>query len=140
MNPSEPLLSNAWYRVADLRARMDTRVACARQLVRGQVWQVLTEPNSGRQVRLNAPAYAFAGRCDGTASVEQIWQHLQMSMGDAAPTQEDILQLLARLQRAAVLQFDSAPNLAARFDRRSGEKRRRRRAWIRLNFCGAADA
>ena len=130
MTAPEPLLSSAWYRVADLRARLDTRVACARQLVRGQVWQVLTEPNSGRQVRLNAPAWAFAGRCDGAAGVDQIWRQLQDSMGDGAPTQEDILQLLARLQRAGVLQFDSAPNLASMFDQRSGEKRRQRRAWI----------
>ena len=130
MTTPEPLLSNAWYRVADLRARLDLRVACVRQVVRGQVWHVLTEPGSGRQVRLNAPAYAFAGRCDGAACVDQIWQQLQGSMGDTAPTQEDILQLLAHLQRAGVMQFDSAPNLAAMFDRRGSEKRRRRRAWI----------
>lgn len=130
MSTPEPLLSNAWYRVADLRPRLDAHVACARQRVRGQVWQVLTEPGSGRQVRLNAPAYAFAGRCDGAASVDQIWQQLQAGMGDAAPTQEDILQLLVSLQRAGVMQFDSAPNLAAMFERRSSAKRQRRRAWI----------
>ena len=38
----------------------------ARHVVRGKVWHVITEAGTGRQLRLNPPAYAFAGRCDGT--------------------------------------------------------------------------
>ena len=130
MSTHESLISTAWYRVAGLRARLDPRVSVARHLVRGQAWQLLTEPGSGRQIRLNPPAYAFAARCDGERSVAEIWHQLIDSMGDAAPTQDDILQLLTRLQRAGVLQFDSAPNLAAMFGRRADRARQRQRAWV----------
>ena len=130
MSAPDSLVSNAWYRVADLRARLDPRVTVVRHLVRGQAWHLMTEPGAGRQVRLNPPAYAFAARCDGERSVAAIWHQLLERMGDDAPTQEDILQLLTRLQRAGVLQFDSAPNLAAMFGRRADSARQRRRAWV----------
>lgn len=130
MSTPEPLVSAAWYRVAGLHPRLDARASVARQVVRGQVWHLLTESGTGRQLRLNPPAYAFAGRCDGTHSVDEVWHLLLETMGDAAPSQDDILQLLARLQRGGVIHFDSAPNLAAMFERRATETRRRRRAWI----------
>ena len=130
MNAPDPLLSTAWYRVAGLRASLVERASVARQVVRGQVWQVLADPGSGRQVRLNPPAYAFAARCDGSLSVDQVWHGLIERMGDAAPSQDDILHLLAHLQRAGLMRFDSAPNLAAMFERRGGDQRQRRRAWI----------
>ena len=130
MNAPPPLVSAAWYRVAGLRARLDARVGMARHVVRGKVWHVLTEAGTGRQLRLNPPAWAFAGRCDGTRSVDDIWHLLLDTMGDAAPTQDDILQLLSRLQQAGAMHVDSAPNLAAMFARRTTENRRRRRAWI----------
>ena len=130
MNAAEPLLSAAWYRVAGLRARLDERAAVVRQVVRGKVWHVLSDPGSGRQLRLNPPAYAFAARCDGSTSVDQVWHSLIERMGDAAPSQDDILHLLAHLQRAGLMRFDSAPNLAAMFERRGEDQRQRRRAWI----------
>ena len=130
MSTPAPLVSAAWYRVATLRPRLDARAGVARHVVRGQAWHVLTESGSGRQLRLNPPAYAFAARCDGTRGVDEIWHLLLETMGDAAPSQDDILHLLARLQRAGVIHFDSAPNLAAMFERRATETRRRRRAWI----------
>ncbi|MBL8383651.1 MAG: PqqD family peptide modification chaperone [Burkholderiales bacterium] len=125
-----PLESADWYRVAGLRARFDARAGPARQVVRGRVWQVLTDPQSGRQVRLNAPAWAFVGRCDGRRSVDAIWRQLHEEQGDDAPTQDDILQLLPRLQRAGVLRVDDAPDLAAMFARHGDAVRRRRRAWV----------
>ena len=130
MNAPAPLLSTAWYRVAGLRARLDERAGVVRQVVRGKVWHVLSDPGSGRQLRLNPPAYAFAARCDGSLSVDQVWHSLIERMGDAAPSQDEILHLLAQLQRAGLMQFDSAPNLAAMFERRGEDQRQRRRAWI----------
>ncbi|MFN0159648.1 MAG: PqqD family peptide modification chaperone [Burkholderiales bacterium] len=130
MSATLPLMSGAWYRVADLRARLDPRVGVARQVVRGQVWHILSDPSSGRQVRLNPPAWAFAGRCDGNCTVDEIWHQLLDTLGDAAPAQDDILQLLTRLARAGAIHFDAAPNLAAMFERHTGEARQRRRAWI----------
>ena len=127
---NETLISEAWYRVADLRPSVAPGTTIARQAARDRVWQVLTDAGSGRQVRLNEPAYAFVGRCDGSCTVDALWQLLLARMGDDAPTQEDILGLLSQLHAAGLLQFNSAPNLATVFARRDQETRKRRRTFI----------
>lgn len=127
---AQPLVSGSWYRVATLRPSLAAGVKVVRQPVRDQVWHVLVEPGSGRQLRLNPAAYAFAGRCDGRASVEQLWQLLLAQQGDDAPTQDEILRLVAQLSRAGMLQFDTAPHLSLLFARRDEDDDRRRRAFV----------
>ena len=127
---TQPMVSGSWYRVAALKPSLVADLRIVRHTVRDQVWHVLVEPGAGRQIRLNPAAYAFAGRCDGRASVEQLWQWLLESAGDDAPTQDDILRLLAQLFRAGMLQFDAAPHLSLLFSRRAEEGARQRRAFI----------
>lgn len=127
---TQPLVSDSWYRVAPLKPALVGGLRVVRQRVRDQLWHVLVEPGSGRQLRLNPAAYAFAGRCDGRSSVEALWQQLLRDQGEAAPGQDDILRLLAQLFRAGMLQFDAAPHLSLLFARRSEEGERRRRAFI----------
>ena len=73
---TQPLVSGSWYRVAPLKPSLATGLRLVRQRVRDQLWHVLVEAGSGRQLRLNPAAYAFAARCDGRTSVEDLWQHL----------------------------------------------------------------
>lgn len=127
---TQPLVSGSWYRVAPLKPSLAAGIRIVRQLVRDQVWHVLVEPGSGRQLRLNPAAYAFAGRCDGRSTVGELWQALLESQGEQAPTQDEVLRLLAQLSRAGMLQFDSAPNLSLLFARRNEDEERRRRAFI----------
>ncbi|MCY7318009.1 MAG: PqqD family protein, partial [Ramlibacter sp.] len=125
-----PLVSGSWYRVAPLKPSLVAGLKIVRHEVRDQVWHVLVEPGSGRQLRLNPMAYAFAGRCNGNASVENLWQLLLERDGDDAPTQDDILRLLAQLFRAGMVQFDATPYLSLLFSRRTEEVQRKRRAFI----------
>mgnify|MGYP001627380062 CR=1 FL=1 len=125
-----PLVSGAWYRVAPLKPSLVTGLKIVRQRVRDQLWHLLVEPGSGRQVRLNPAAYAFVGRCDGQATVASLWERLLAEGGDDAPSQDDILRLLAQLFRAGMLQFDAAPHLSLLFARRGQDEERRRRAFI----------
>ena len=127
---AQPLVSQSWYRVAPLRPRLAGGLKIIRHPVRDQIWHVLVEPAAGRQLRLNPAAYAFAGRCDGAATVEELWQGLLAARGDDAPTQDDILRLLAQLFRAGMVQFDAAPYLSLLFARRAQEGRRKRQAFI----------
>lgn len=127
---AETLLSTAWYRVAGLRPRLAPQLKVMRQPVRDQLWHVLSEAGSGRQLRLNPAAYEFVGRCDGSRSVGELWEMLLEKLGDDAPTQDDILSLLTRLHHSDMVQFDAAPNLAMLFERRARHGRRQRRAWI----------
>ena len=125
-----PLVSGSWYRIAPLKPSLVAGLKIVRHEVRDQVWHVLVEPGSGRQLRLNPMAYAFAGRCNGNASVESLWQLLLERDGDDAPTQDDILRLLAQLFRAGMVQFDATPYLSLLFTRRDEEGQRKRRAFI----------
>lgn len=127
---TQPLLSTSWYRVAQLRPKLAPQVNVMRQRVRDHLWHVLVEPGTGRQLRLNGSAYAFAGRCDGQRTVAALWEQLLAQQGNDAPTQDDILRLLAQLHHTGMIQFDAAPNLAMLFERRAEHGRRRRGAWI----------
>ena len=62
---NEPLVSGSWHRVASLRPSLVPGLRVVRQPVREQVWHVLVEPASGRQLRLNPAAYALVARFDG---------------------------------------------------------------------------
>ena len=127
---AEALVSGSWYRVAPLKPSLVAGLKIVRHEVRDQVWHILVEPGSGRQLRLNPAAYAFAGRCNGNATVESLWTLLLERKGDDAPTQDDILRLLAQLFRAGMVQFDAAPYLSLLFSRRTEEGQRKRRAFI----------
>jgi putative peptide zinc metalloprotease protein len=127
---ARPLVSGSWYRVSELKPSLPAGLRIVRQQVRDQVWHVLVEPGSGRQVRLNPAAYAFVGRCDGQATVGELWQLLLEREGEDAPGQDDILRLLAQLFRAGMLQFDTAPNLSLLFARRGEDQERSRRAFL----------
>lgn len=130
MTTTQPLVSGSWYRVAPLKPNLVTGLKIVRHEVRDQVWHILVEPASGRQLRLNPAAYAFAGRCNGQATVESLWTLLLEHGGDDAPTQDEILRLLAQLFRAGMVQFDAAPYLSLLFSRRTQESGHRRRAFI----------
>ena len=68
-----PLLSEQWFRVAELRPRLHDGVRADRILVRGHPWVVLASPDGQRRVRLDMAAYALAGRCDGRLTLQQLW-------------------------------------------------------------------
>ncbi|MFL6693779.1 MAG: PqqD family protein, partial [Ramlibacter sp.] len=120
---TEPLVSNGWHRVAALRPSLVPGLRIVRQDVRGQAWQVLVEPASGRQLRLNPSAYALVGRFDGEATVDQLWERQLQQQRDDAPTQDEVLRLLAQLFRGGMLRFDAAPHLSLLFARRDDDSR-----------------
>ena len=104
--------SARWYRVASLKPRLTAQLRLRRQRVRGQTWYLLRERGGGRSVRLNAAAYAMAGRFDGEHTVQQLWDLLLAGQTDA-PTQDEVIELLAQLREAALVQFDQAADVAA---------------------------
>jgi putative peptide zinc metalloprotease protein len=125
-----PLVSGSWFRVASLKPSLAPGLSIVRQRVRDQVWHVLVDPGSGRQMRLNPSAYAFVARCDGRATVDSVWQQRLAQQGDAAPSQEEVLRLLAQLFHSGMLHFDSAPHLSLLFARRDEAAASRRRAFV----------
>ncbi|TFY99280.1 hypothetical protein EZ313_22215 [Ramlibacter henchirensis] len=127
---SEPLVSASWHRVAGLRPSLVPGLRIVRQQVRDQVWHVLVEPASGRQLRLNPAAYSLVARFDGQAPVEQLWQRELRKQREDAPTQDEVLRLLAQLFRGGMVRFDAAPHLSLLFARRDEDARQRQRGML----------
>ncbi len=95
--------------MATLRPRLSPQARLRRQRVRGETWYLLSDPSVGRSVRLNAAAYAIAGRLDGQRSMQQVWERV-LQHGQDAATQDEVIDLLAQLREAALLQVDRAAN------------------------------
>jgi putative peptide zinc metalloprotease protein len=129
---SGPMLSNAWYRVADLKPRLRTHARLHRHVYRGEVWYLLQDPVSNRTHRFTPSARLFIAAMDGQRSVSELWRMSQRRLGDDAPTQDEVIQLLGQLHGADLLQSDVMPDTAEVHER--GE-RLARATWIssRLN-------
>ncbi len=108
-----PLLSEQWFRVADLRPRLNEGVAADRVLYRGSPWMVLASPDGRRRVRLNPSAWALVGRCDGSIALQALWEVLLREQQDDAPTQDEVVVQVMHLYREGFLAFDRAPDFGA---------------------------
>ena len=119
-----PLTSAYWYKVRGLRPRLRPGVRIARHVEQGQVWFVLSSPETGRQFRYAAPVHAILGAFDGRRSLDEIWQAAAEALGDDLPTQDEVIRLLGQLHRADALSAGSAPVLDE-MTRRGRDTRRR---------------
>ena len=122
-----PLLSPAWYRVQALRPKLLARVRLHRHRYRGQLWYLLQDPASGRVHRFTPAARLVIAAMDGHRTVQALWTLANRHLGEHAPTQDEMIQLLGQLHASDLLQADVTPDVAELFDR--GERTRRSRMW-----------
>jgi putative peptide zinc metalloprotease protein len=109
--PLVPVESPLWHRVAQLRPHLRAHVRVQRRRTGGETWYLLIDPGTGRYHRLNQAAYEWAGRLDGRHDVDTLWRHVHGRLGDAAPTQGEVLRLLAQLSDAGLVTVDALPEL-----------------------------
>jgi putative peptide zinc metalloprotease protein len=105
-------------------------VRVQRQRYRDQIWYLLIDSATGRQHRINDTAYQFIGRCNGERSVQQVWDSLLEQLGDNAPTQDEVVQVLTQLAQSELLQCEVTPDVEALFRQGTERRRRRRSAWL----------
>ncbi len=115
MNGSD--LSPYWYRVASLVPQLKNHVSLTRQNYKEEIWYVLHDPMSNRQHRLSNIHYIAIGLANGSRTVQQIWQLSNKLSGEKAPTQDEIIQLLAQLHTADLLLTDITPDCIELFNR-----------------------
>lgn len=127
---SQSLFSAQWYRITHLHPRLRAQVRTQRQHWRGERWYVLSDAATGRQHMINEPAYQFIGRCDGRHNVQRVWDSVLETQGDAAPTQDEVIQLLAQLNEQELLQCERSPDTEVLFQRREERSRRKRRVMV----------
>jgi putative peptide zinc metalloprotease protein len=123
----EPLLSNLWYRVASLKPKLRTHARLHRHRYRGQVWYLLQDPASGRVNRFTPAARLVISLMDGAHSVATLWEIANRRLGESAPTQDEMIQLLGQLHAADLLQSDVTPDVAELFARSERDQRARYR-------------
>jgi putative peptide zinc metalloprotease protein len=116
----KPLFSDNWYRVKGLRPKLRPHARLHRQVLRDTTWYVLEDSASTRFHRFNAAAHRVIGLMDGRRTVHRIWDEVNTQLGDDAPVQDDVIQLLGQLHRIDALQTDITPDLEEVF-RRSEE-------------------
>ena len=130
MSVRESLFSPLWYRVSNLHPQMNASVRVQRQQWRDQLWYHLIDGAANRQFRVNAKAYQFIGRCDGSHSVQDLWDALLETLGDEALTQDEVINLLAQLDEHEMLKYERAPKAKTLVERRDRRAKKRHRALL----------
>ena len=116
-----------WEDVAKLSPQLHGHVRIHRHRYRGQAWYVVQDSMSGRFHRFSADAYRVIGLMDGQRTVDEIFQSLQTQLdGGQAPTQDEVVSLLAKLHAAELLQLDTPGNPAEAYARQVQNQRRLR--------------
>lgn len=124
--------ADLWGKVAGLKLRLVAHAIINRHNYRGQTWYVLHDRASARYYRFSVGSYNFINQLDGSRTVQEIWDALQQRPIDEAPTQNDIVQLVAQLHEAEILQGDLHFNAAELFARRQRQQQARSRMrWLR---------
>ena len=108
---AQNLLSGVWYRVADLRPRLRSHVRVNRHEYRGELWYVIADRISRRTHRVNPAAWFFVGLMNGRRRLQEVWDAAVERYGDAAPSQDEAIQLLGQLHAADLLQCDVSPDV-----------------------------
>jgi len=121
--------SGLWYRVAELRPQLAAGARLYPQDYRGVRWYVLHDPANGRLLRVNRAAYELIARFDGDLTVEEIWEELVERRGDDAPTQAEVVALLAQLHAADALRTNLPIDDEVLVERERTERRGR---WRRI--------
>src|ERR1700722_4669112 len=124
MTETPRTFSESWYRVANQTICLRPVVKTRRQNFRGERWIILENPFSNQYFRLRPAAYEFISRLRPDRTVEQAWQQCLERFPDEAPSQEAVIQLLAQLYFANLLQYDLAADSAQLFERYKKRKLR----------------
>ena len=117
MPVERPTFSESWYRVAEMRPRLRPTIQTHRQHFRGQMWHVVQDPSNNQFSRLSDPAYRFVALLDGRRTVGESWKICNEQLGDSAPTQGEVIQLLGQLYVSNLLLSEVPPDAESLFQR-----------------------
>jgi len=121
---SDQLFSSHWYRVAKVKIALRSHVRVHQHVYRSNTWYILRDESSGRHHRFNEVVYTFVKLINGRRTVNEIWELMQDQLGDDAPTQEEVINLLGQLHFADHLLAELAPDIEELIDRRKKERKR----------------
>ncbi|MGO4913902.1 hypothetical protein [Pseudogemmobacter sp. W21_MBD1_M6] len=103
------LLSQDWYRLADLKPRLRQQVDVALHDYLGRAWFVLSDKSSGKSFRVPAEDFDILRRFDGKTTVDRIWNDLAWSQRRDLPPQDEFIELVSKLYEGGLLNVDAVP-------------------------------
>lgn len=119
---SEQLFSSRWYRIANVKLSLRGHVRVHHHVYREDHWYILRDESTGRHHRFNEAAYNLIKLINGQRTVNQIWEILQQELGDDAPTQDEVINLLGQLHYADHMLADLSSDVAELIDRRRKQR------------------
>lgn len=125
---TESVHSESWYSVAACAPRLKTHVRLRRRVYDGQPCYVLCDNHSGRYFLLDAAAYRIIGRFDGVRTLQEIWEALVAEQPANAPTQGELLEVLASAGRGSLIDLGTAIDTHQQFRNSDQDQQRRRLA------------
>jgi putative peptide zinc metalloprotease protein len=132
------LFSQSWYRVSDLLPRLRSHARFHRHTYRDRDWYVLQDHSTGRFHRFSPEAYLIIGLMDGKHTLNDIWKTACDRLDDDMPTQDEVIDLLAYLHQADIMQSDIPPDIKDLHQRGRKEKMGRWMAMLKspayMNF------
>jgi putative peptide zinc metalloprotease protein len=124
------LFSPSWHSVAELRPRLVPQARIHRHVYRGQVWYVVQNQSGGRYYRLTPASYELVAGMDGRQTVQALWERANAASSGDLCTQSEIVELLAQLHGADLLQADVMPDSALLFERCRKKRRDTWKQWL----------
>jgi len=124
MSGAEGTFSESWYRIGERRITLRPHVRLTRQMFRGEKWHVLHDPFGLQFFRLRPAVYEFVARLSRARTVDAVWRDCLRRFPDDAPGQQEVVQLLAQLFYANLIQSDEPADSARLFERYRKRKRR----------------
>ncbi len=100
------LFSASWYRVASLKPQIHRHALFHRHDYRGQIWHVIEDRAAERFHRFAPATYYLIGLMDGERTIDAIWRASIEKLGDNAPSQDDVIRLLAQLHASDLIKTD----------------------------------
>lgn len=92
--------SSAWYRVAQVKPRLQEHISIHRHRYRDQTWFILQDQHKGRSHRFNSTAYFLITCMNGQRDMQEIWDIVNTRFPDNAPSQDEIIKLLGKLYQS----------------------------------------
>lgn len=116
--------SDSWHRIAAARVGLLPTVEVRKHRYRDRDWYVLQDTFTQKFFRVTPEAWGFLGRLTPERTVDEVWQAYVIKHADAAPGQDEVVQLLSQLNAANLLYFRNQPDSGSLF--RRAEMRRQR--------------
>jgi putative peptide zinc metalloprotease protein len=133
MSGAENLFSEAWHLVAPLRIALRPNLQVRRQIFRGEVWYLFHDGLNNQFYRIRPAAYSFLALLDGRRTVEEIWRESVTRDPENTPGQQEVVQLVAQLVDASLVQSERAGDGLRQFTQRQKRRERAVRMQV-LNF------